>query len=901
MDYSNQLLNERRMRRMYKSALKKTKNKIAVIIMRVMLILAMMAAAGAVAMLLGAYLSIIDRAPNITKIFDDIDLDDNYNSVIVNWRGEELIRLEGGENREYAPSSMIPDHMKLAIVAIEDARFFEHDGIDFRSMGRALWVTVTGGTEGASTITQQVIKMMLGHRRNTFETKLQEQVLAIDMEQELIAKLGSKAAAKDYILEIYMNSVHLAHGADGVQAAALLYFGKNVWELTLSESTVIAAITSNPVRFSPIRNPQNNAVRRQIVLDNMLSFGFITRAEYDEALADDVYERVALVAQIASEQNSAHSYFTDELIRQVRADLMREYNLTSQQATNWIYNKGLTIVSTMDERIQSIVDAAYLNDALFPSREYEVEVEIIASIRNDNTGLTRRVSNTTSKGIVSSLAEVDAHVERYLDRVLREGDRLVAPPLVIPVIQPQSAFVVMDHATGHVVAFAGGRGEKRLDMGLNRAVRSTRQPGSTFKTFVFAAGIDSGILTAATVFDDVPRIHTHDDGRIEEWPRNWYTGGYRGLNSVRRAMIDSMNVITVKALEMVGIQNALDYLDGFGFTSLVNDDKNLSAIALGGMTHGVSPLELTAAYAAIANQGMYNKPIFYTRVMNHNGDIILDNTIHEPERIMRPTTAFIMTDIMADVMRHGTGSRARLGNGVTMAAAGKTGTTSRTRDQWYAGYTPYYAASVWVGYDKPREFSSATRNEAVHLGLWRTIMEEIHRGLPQRDFIRPPGVERHSVCNMSGLLPIPGLCDEAWRGSQVRQEFFEVGTEPQAYCDVHAAFEICVGIAGETPWALPTQNCPWDHLDTVIGIIRTVPYFGDSSVRDQYEKPRHYCAVHNHYGTQPVTIYTPSYDDGHDHIFMDEPDEGNVFENIFGPAPTDTPGGIQYYTGDPED
>jgi len=876
MDYSNPRLNEVRVKRLYKSTAKKTQNKIMVIILRIAVICVLVGGVGGAMVVLGAYLSIIERAPNVSQIFVHMAEDTGFNSVIVNWRGEELVRLSGEENRDFAPSHMIPEHVKLAFVAREDERFYEHDGIDFRGMLRAVWASlVDGRNEGASTITQQVVKMKIGVQRNTFESKLQEQVLALNLEQELTEMRGSKAAAKDFILEIYLNSIHLGMNANGVQAASLLYFGKNVWELNLSEAAVLAAITTHPTTLNPIRRPQNNANRRETVLDNMLRLGFITREEFNEAMEDDVYARVTGIEQI--QQTTIHTYFTDEIIRQVRRDLMREYNMTHSDATRLIFGGGLTITSTMDERIQAIVDNAYNNSTLFHG-EHEIRIEWTANIRNIITGITRRASVIRT---VRTMAEAQDELYRIRRQNLREGDVIVTE-VFAPVIQPQSAFAMIDHTNGHVVAFAGGRGDKFVGMGLNRIMYpNVRQPGSTFKTFVYAAGLDMGILTNASVFDDVPTYYENPYGG-EGWsPRNWYSGPFRGLHNVRTGMAQSMNIIAVKALDAVGIEPAFNFLHDFGFTTLVHADMNRAPVALGGTTHGVTVLELTAAYATIANNGTYIEPVFYTRVLAHDGTILLDNTIPRERQVIRPTTAFLLTETMVETVTTGTGTRARIPGNIP--TAGKTGTTSDVQDQRFAGYTPYYTAAVWVGYDRKRNMSSAMRNAAVHLNLWRHIMDETHRTIPapHRRFDVPPGVERHLTCRDSGLLPIPGVCfNEEIRGDRTRQEWFEVGTEPREFCNVHVQFRICVGSGqhGVSEWARPTQYCPHDHTTMIVGIRRPIPYYGEASIADRHvEEPRHFCTQHTMWGTQHVTVIPSGQQN------MDDDDQRDHFQNLFGP------------------
>lgn len=902
MDYSNPKLNEKRTKAYYNSTAKKSKNKVMVIIIRAILICALVAVFAVVSVLLGAYMNIIERAPKLEEIFTSMMSDDNYTTRIVNPdTNEEIDRLDGGESREYVSSGDIPVSMKLAMVAIEDERFYEHDGVDLRGLIRSVVVTLTTSrTEGASTITQQVIKNKLGYTYNVFETKFQEQVLAINFEKVLTEQLGSKERAKDYILTVYLNSISLGHGTIGVQAAALYYFNKNVWELSLSECATIAAITSNPSARSPLRHPEHNNQRRMAVLDKMLELGFIAANEYREAADDDVYSRISEIGRQASEQPSYHSYFVDEVIKSVIADLMEKYNLTSSEASDWVYRRGLTIYPTMDADIQAVVDQAFTNEDMFPKTEFEIEITYSVNILNTNTGLTRTYKNSNNKGIVKSWDEVDAYVEGLKDKILKEGDVIVAgTEQIFKIVQPQASMTIIDYHTGYVLAMAGGRGEKTTNRGFNRATDATRSPGSTFKVVAsYAPAMDLGLITAATVYDDAP----HYDEKGELWPKNWYTGGYRGLRSVRLGIVDSMNILAVRNLEKVGISNAFNYLLNFGFTSLVNEDRVYS-LALGGLTKGVSPLELTAAYGTIANGGVYVEPIVYTKVLDHNGNILLEN-VPDTRQVLQSTTAYILTNIMQDVMKTGTGTRAAFSKAVTIPTAGKTGTTSDTKDLWFAGYTPYYACSVWVGYDTPKKLNSRTTGDSVHQKLWSYVMEEIHKNLPYKDFTVPEGIVQVTVCTQSGKLPVPGLCDNDYRGNLQRTEYFKLGTEPTETCDVHQYTQICVAEN-----KLPTTYCPSDYIATVVRIVRPEPYYGEAPLADQqYEVPREYCAVHNPYYTVPTETWSgqedanqPAGDNQSQFPVIYIPENGETpvetqdpWQNIFTPMPTVTPSGAGY-------
>ena len=342
-----------------------------------------------------------------------------------------------------------------------------------------------------------------------------------------------------------------------------------------------------------------------------------------------------------------------------------------------------------------------------------------------------------------------------------------------------------DQSTGCIVAMVGGRGAKTASRTLNRATDTTRQPGSTFKVVsTYAPALDSAGLTLATVMNDAP--FNYATGRPVA---NWYGEKYRGLSSLRDGIRDSMNIVAVKTLTQITPQLGFDYLKNFGFTTVVEREEINGEIfsdiqqttALGGLTHGVTNEELNAAYACIANGGTYIKPKLYTKVLDHDGNIILDNTMPNSKQVIKETTAFLLTDAMVDVVTSGTGGSVNFGN---MAIAGKTGTTSDYNDVWFSGYTPYYTATTWAGFDNNVKLSGDEKNLAKK--LWRAVMSEIHAELPSQSFSVPSGIVTATVCARSGKLPIAGLCD-----GTLRTEYFAENTIPSETCDVHYAGQIC--------------------------------------------------------------------------------------------------------------
>lgn len=787
---------------------------------------------------MGAYFGIIKSSPELELIAIEPNV---YTSIIYDKDGNEIDRFHGDENREYVTLDKIPVYLQNAIVSIEDERFYSHNGIDYKGIARAAYVTIKsklGGstrTEGASTITQQLIKNNVTKvSRNNAKTKIQEQYLAVKYEKELTKQLGSKKAAKDYILELYLNTIGLNHGYNGVQAAAKGYFNKDVEELDLAESACIAGITNNPTYYTPRNHPDNNKERQQRILSNMLEQGYINKTEYEEAVNEDIYSRVSDSSVSQDDTGSVvHSYFVDGLFEQISSDLQQQYKISAAQANNILYNSGLQIYSTLDQDIQKIVDDTYLDDSLFPNVSYGIDVSYTVSVEEGSTG---KQNHTEYKQFVKNKAAADSFVADKKAEImasLGSGDKIIADKAVYNV-EPQSAMVIMDYRTGEVKALTGGRGDKVVNRGFNRAMDSTRQPGSVFKVLAaFAPGIDTGKLTAATVFDDVP--YTVGDYS----PKNWYSNPpYRGLSTIRDAVRDSMNIIAVKSMVHTGIQQCYDYLLNFGFTTLENDDH--AATALGGLTKGVTQLEVTAAYGAIANGGAYNRPMLYSKVLDHDGNVLLENN-QESKQVLKKTSAFILTDMMTDVIKSGTGTAAKFRNS-SMPIAGKTGTTQESRDLTFVGYTPYYVAGIWLGYDRYDDTvkNMANINQSSHLVVWRTIMEKIHQNLEVKKFEKPEGIVTAQICTESGKLA-GKLCSSDPRGT-IKTEYFAEGTQPTDYCNVHKAVSVC-----KDSYMSPSKYCPASSIITSVGIVRPEPYKGDAVIGDRKYEVGHLgvCNVHS--------------------------------------------------------
>ncbi|KXG74204.1 transglycosylase domain-containing protein [Thermotalea metallivorans] len=853
------------------------------------------------------------------------------NSFIFDKEGNLIEKVESDILRTPVEYSQIPEHLRNAIIAIEDRDFKKHNGISIKGIIRATWenLKARGPVQGASTITQQLAKNLYLSNEKKISRKIIEAYYALQIEKHL---------SKEQILTAYLNAAYFGAGAQGVQAAAQAYFSKDVSQLDLAESALIAGITKNPAKFSPLKTLRKEDVdpnkhfiiddsdeiytivyderykdRQHLVLKIMKDEKMITEEEYQEALHVDIKERLKPGGKQVS--SGISSYFVDQVKRDVIQALMKELDKTEEEAKDMLYNQGLRIYSTMDLKMQKILEKVYEDSRNFPnliakkdgagnllSKNGSILLYKYDNLINSNEQLIipkgdyqydtegnlvlfkgRRLNfdplyeNGEVKGI--QVAVRDAYTlspdKEYL---MHKGGPIKIPSqyksydgknnLVIHkeflehspeffskgsndslliskenyymsdkgVVQPQSAMVIMDYHTGEIKALVGGRDIKGKKL-YNRAI-NPRQPGSAIKPLsVYTPAIDNG-WTAADVVDDVPNYD--QSGRL--WPKNWYKG-YHGLSTLREGVQWSINVLAVKIGEQIGINTSIEYLKKMGITTIDEkggtSDLNLAAMALGGMTKGISPLELTAAYGSLANNGVYIRPKSFVKITDRDGNVILENTSFK-NLVVKPEVAFIVTDMMKSVVSAGTGQKAKLDReNSVIPVAGKTGTTSDNYDAWFVGYTPYYVGGVWIGNDVQMELASGS---ALSAQLWKTVMAKVHEGLPPRDFEKPENIISVKIDTKSGKLPTE-ISYQDPRGT-VRTEYFIRGTEPKEYDDVHVELEVDTSTN-----KLATPYCPPTLVEKRIFIKRPIPYNpGDHGgiVPDDYiyEVPG-MCDVHN--------------------------------------------------------
>lgn len=637
-----------------KSKPSKKSGKSKVVLMIGIILVVMLAGIG-----LGFLSANFNTKPGLTN-----DIRPAASSQIFDVNGNLICNLHLEENRLPIKLDKMPKDLQHAFVAVEDARFYKHCGIDPIGIMRAMFRNITSGnvSEGGSTITQQLAKNAYLSQERTLKRKIQEVFLALQIERQY---------TKDEILEMYLNQIYFGQGAYGIQAAAKTYFNKNAEDLTLPECAMLAGIPKSPNYYSPFNNLKASKTRQEVVLSQMAKYQYIDSATADRAKATEI---VLADQSSGTKPRQLASYFVD-YVTQI---LIEKYGADA------VYKEGLKIYTTLDIDMQKAAEAA---------------INQLPTYRTDDNNVQ----------------------------------------------QPQVAIVAIDPHTGHIRAMVGGRGNDHF----NRATMAERQPGSAWKPFVYLAAIDSGMSPNTTIRDAKVTI----DG----WSPKNYSGNYSGTVTLRYALEHSLNIPAVKLAQQVGTEKVLRYASNLGISSLVFDgsvnDNNLSAAALGGLTRGVTPLEMASAYGALATGGVLTKATPIIKVVNRDGKVLEENLTSHSKEVVNPASAYIVTDMLKGVIQNGTGGNANIGRPV----AGKTGTTDNNRDAWFVGYTPDLVASVWVGMDNDGNLASNVTGGTLPASIWYDFMRVAVSNMPANDFTRPRGVDmnRESLKATDSGDPLP--------------------------------------------------------------------------------------------------------------------------------------------------
>lgn len=631
-----------------------------------------------------------------------------------------LETLSGREKRTWVSYEDIPKHMEHAAIAIEDKRFYSHQGVDwYRTVGAfgSMFLSMSN-TFGGSTITQQLIKNLTEYDEVTVKRKLLEIFRALDFE---------KTYSKEEIMEWYLNKIYLGEGCYGIAAAADEYFGKTVDELTIAECAAIIGITNNPSLYDPYINPEGNKNRQEIILHEMYDQEYITEAEYEEAIAQElVFQRGSEIEDEESDSSDYTSWYVDALIVDVIEDIMEQKNVNYDTAEDLLYSAGYKIYATIDKRIQDCVDEVYSDRANLPAGYKKSTYQLL-----------------------------------------------------------ESAMVIVDPYTGNIVALAGGMEEKEGSRLYNFATDMQRSPGSTIKPLAsYSLAMDLGMITPYTTFYDSAAVKLSGT----EWYPSNDNEKNEGHITIRYALQRSINTVAAQLVDMVSPAASYNFLtQKLGFTSLVEagdgyTDIDYAPMALGELSEGATVREMASAYTCFANNGIWTEGRLYTHITDAQDNLIYEN-IPDSNIALSSTTAYYMTDLMQNVVNAGSGFYAKFGD---MPVAGKTGGSSGWRDRWFVGYTPYYIGAVWTGYEIPEGMGSSNPSTT----MWKLVMEKVHKDLPTKQFPIPEGMRQVNICIDSGMRATEA-CTKEVRGNRTMTLYMESSKIPVEPCNCHVMVELC--------------------------------------------------------------------------------------------------------------
>lgn len=631
-----------------------------------------------------------------TATEDDFKL--SVNSHVYDKDGNEMFLLRQDKNVEYLSYNQIPDNIKNAFVAVEDKRFYQHKGVDFKALVRVLVVYIKNhgvATQGGSTLTQQLIKLTYLSSEQTLERKIPEIFMALKFETMF---------TKEQILEYYINNVYFGNNAYGINAAALEYFDKSASELTLSQAAYLAAIPNTPTKYDPYLTGDNDVnedtiERRNLILKDMLEQGYITKEEYDNAIAEEI-------KVLKTKSDTSFDSRRDYIIKEVVEIFMK------QEGFNFKYE------FINNTELQEYT--AKYNDAFKANLK-----KIYREGYNIYTSFDETLQQKVQNDIDQSLA---GNTETKEDGVFAL----------------QAASATVENSTGYIVAMVGGRTSSVTDY-LNRASGTNRQNGSTMKPIaVYAPAMDILGYVPST------KIDNSNIGNIVN------TSSYTGLMSIREAVQWSSNTVATRVFEELTPKVGLSYLTNMRFANIVPSDY-VPAAALGGLTVGTNPKEMAGAYSCFANQGKYNKPTCIKEIKNTVGDIVYEHN-ESNEQIYKPTTAIMMTDVLKTVAYYGTGVGSAFNDSIEVA--GKTGTTNDTKDGWFVGYSLKYTTAVWTGYDTPREMYYTEDTKPV--SIWRKIMSSVHEGISNLKFEEPEDLVKRVFVDYEGYEVPEGTANSSW-------------------------------------------------------------------------------------------------------------------------------------------
>ena len=719
---------------------------------RVLVLVGVLAGIAVLGTLVGIAKGYVDTAPELDLVALDTP---DQNTEFMDRNRNLLTVYRGTENRIVVPLASIPQRLRNAFVAVEDARFYSHGGVDLkRIVGAFVANLTTSGTQGGSTITQQLIKNTLLSSEQSYKRKIQEAYLAMQLETRY---------SKDQILENYLNTIYLGENYYGVKVAASGYFGKELGELTLRECAMLAGVTNNPYYYNPRRNfytrkdgerdyaaTTNN--RTDYVLRCMYENQFISREEYEAAL--DPSTATVLAAEENTGNSGIYSYphYIEYAVKEC-VQILLEVNGLPDNAANRaamesrLRTGGYKIQLAIDPNIQQTVEETLQNWTKYPS------------LRDPSDKVYR---------------------SRNSDGTFTE----------IP--QPQAACAVLDYRTGELLAVVGSRTEVTARKTMNRATDMKMPVGSSIKPIsVYAPALELGASPATVVYNMPLPISGWKDSRgNDSWPKNYGGAGYTGPETLRTAMAKSHNTAAAQTLlTRVGVDRSVTYLHGMGIDD-DHIDKTPFGLSLG--SSGITPLQMTVAFGVLANGGVYQEPISVLGISDSHGDVVWDGHQHqERHRVFTESTSWLIVDMLKTVVSSGTGTSAKI-KGQTVG--GKTGTNSDQKGVFFAGITGYYSSALWIGHDNYKALSSKSTGSGAAAPLWQAYMSKIHSGLPQKDILdgNPSayGLVQVTTCKVSGQLATDA-CRNDSMGYGVVTDYWADGTQPTQYCQMHQTQNVC--------------------------------------------------------------------------------------------------------------
>ncbi|WP_241559772.1 penicillin-binding protein 1A [Hydrogenophaga sp. NH-16] len=699
---------------------------------------------------MGVGLALAVAYPNLPDVADLADYRPKLPLRVLTADGQ-LIGEFGEERRNLLSIKDIPDVMKNAVLAIEDSRFFEHSGVDYRGMLRAALANLgQAKSQGASTITMQVARNVYLSAEKSYTRKIYEVLLTFKLEHLL---------TKEQILEIYMNQIFLGQRAYGFSTAAQTYFGKQLKDVTIAEAAMLAGLPKAPSAYNPISNPKRARTRQLYIIDRMLENGFITADEAQQAKAEELKLRPMHV------QLKVHAEYVAEMVRQAMV----------QQYGEEAYTRGLVVTTSLKANEQEAAYRALRQGILDYERRQAYRgpeqfinlpedkaaqadaIDDALNERPDNDDLLSAVVLSASPRKVVAIRQDGDPFE-----ITGEGLRPAAsglseraapnirirPGAVIRVVkgsnnswrisqlpEVESAFVALDPRNGAIRALVGGFDFQKNK--FNHVTQAWRQPGSSFKPFVYSAALEKGV-TPATVVNDAPLFYSAAETGGKPWEPKNYDGQFEGPMSVRRALARSKNMVSIRVLQLVGTQSAQEWVTRFGFEA----DKHPPYLTMALGAGAVTPLQMAAGYAVFANGGYRVAPSLITKVVEHKGRVLYESQSEAPaesQRAIEPRNAFVMSNLLQEITRSGTAARAQA---VLKRPDlyGKTGTTNDSMDAWFVGYQPTVVAAAWVGYDTPRNLGSRETGGGLSLPIWISYMSEALKGVPVAEVEAPPGV-----------------------------------------------------------------------------------------------------------------------------------------------------------------